>query len=129
MPVRDITHPDDSAAHTEAMRAMTAGEMDTFTQEKRYLRPNGQTVWVDLSVVLMRDAGGEPLYFIPRWRTSTSDARPSRRWFSPSSVSGRYSICQRRRHLGRFRRAGSFLERERPRRSSPTAARRRWDSR
>jgi len=32
--------------------------------EKRYIRPDGEIVWVRLSVTLVRDDDGEPLYFV-----------------------------------------------------------------
>lgn len=64
MEVREVTHPEDSAADTEAMRSMVAGETKTFRRAKRYLRPDGTPTWVDLSVVLVRDADDQPAYFI-----------------------------------------------------------------
>jgi diguanylate cyclase (GGDEF)-like protein len=43
---------------------LLAGEIDTFQMEKRYLHKEGRSVWVLLSVSLMRDARGDPRYFI-----------------------------------------------------------------
>jgi diguanylate cyclase (GGDEF)-like protein/PAS domain S-box-containing protein len=59
-----ITHPDDLAADFEVMRALVAGELSSSVDEKRYLRPDGTTVWVARSVTLVRDADGEPLHFL-----------------------------------------------------------------
>ena len=41
-----------------------AGEIATYTMEKRYLRPEGSLVWVSLTVSLVRDPAGAPLHFV-----------------------------------------------------------------
>jgi PAS domain S-box-containing protein len=61
---QDITHPDDLEEYLEQMRLMLEGELQTYTMEKRYLRKGGPEVWVNLTVSLVRDASGEPVYFI-----------------------------------------------------------------
>jgi PAS domain S-box-containing protein len=61
---QDITHPDDLEVDLEQMRLMLEGELQTYTMEKRYLRKGGPEVWVNLTVSLVRDASGEPAYFI-----------------------------------------------------------------
>ncbi|MFU8817043.1 MAG: ATP-binding protein [Pseudomonadales bacterium] len=60
----DITHPDDLAADWAQARRLLAGEIDDYTMEKRYLRPDGSVVWVNLSGALIRDADGAPARFI-----------------------------------------------------------------
>jgi PAS domain S-box-containing protein len=57
---RDITHPDDRGMDDAQTRALLAGEIATFTVEKRYLRKDGQVVWVSLTVSLLRDQEGRP---------------------------------------------------------------------
>ncbi len=59
-----ITHPDDIAADLELVRQLHAGEIATYSMEKRYLRKDGDTVWAALTVSLVRDAGGRQLHFI-----------------------------------------------------------------
>jgi PAS domain S-box-containing protein len=61
---QDITHPDDLEVDLKQMRLMLEGELQTYTMEKRYLRKGGPEVWVNLTVSLVRDASGEPAYFI-----------------------------------------------------------------
>ena len=61
---QDITHPEDLEEDLEQMRLMLEGELQTYTIEKRYLRKGGPEVWVNLTVSLVRDASGEPAYFI-----------------------------------------------------------------
>ena len=43
---------------------MLAGEIATYSREKRYLRRDGAALWIELTVSLRRDADGAPLHFI-----------------------------------------------------------------
>jgi diguanylate cyclase (GGDEF)-like protein/PAS domain S-box-containing protein len=61
---QDITHPDDLEADLELLRQVLAGERRNYRMEKRYVRPNDTEVWVNLSVSVVRDESGEPLYFV-----------------------------------------------------------------
>ena len=45
-----ITHPDDLASDLAQMERLTRGELREFTLEKRYVRKDGSTVWVELTV-------------------------------------------------------------------------------
>ncbi len=60
----DFTHPEDRARDAEHVRRLLAGELSTFTYEKRYLRPGGAVVWAHLSASLVRDDEGRPLYIL-----------------------------------------------------------------
>jgi diguanylate cyclase (GGDEF)-like protein len=70
-----ITHPDDLAADFEVMRALISGEVASQVDEKRYLRPDGSTVWVARSVTLVRDADGQPLHFLDQIQDITERRR------------------------------------------------------
>ncbi len=59
---QDITYPDDLDADLDRVRALLAGEIETYQMEKRYRRRDGTLVWVLLTVSLVRN--GEPDYFI-----------------------------------------------------------------
>ncbi|MBL7649855.1 MAG: PAS domain S-box protein [Candidatus Hydrogenedentes bacterium] len=61
---QDITHPDDLAADMEFVAQMLAGTIPNYRMEKRYIHRDGHLVWALLSVSLVRDHRGEPLYFI-----------------------------------------------------------------
>jgi diguanylate cyclase (GGDEF)-like protein/PAS domain S-box-containing protein len=61
---QDITHPDDLDADLDQRRRMLVGEMRTYQMEKRYFHKEGHVVWVLLSVSLVHDEEGEPLYFV-----------------------------------------------------------------
>ncbi len=61
---QDITHPDDLAGDLEQMQKMLAGEIDTYSIEKRYIRKDSSIVWINLTVSLVRDRSGVAKYFI-----------------------------------------------------------------
>ena len=64
MSFQEITHPKDLDLDLEYVRQMLAGERRAYAMEKRYFHSDGHTVWALLSVSLVRDETGEPLYFI-----------------------------------------------------------------
>jgi PAS domain S-box-containing protein len=61
---QDITHPEDVEASMEHVRRVMRDEVGSYSLEKRYLAADGRPVWVSLSVSLVRDAEGKPLYFV-----------------------------------------------------------------
>jgi len=61
---QEITHPEDLETDLEYVRQMLAGEIRTYQMEKRYYHKAGHIVWVVLSVSLVWDTHGKPLYFI-----------------------------------------------------------------
>ncbi|TCP15193.1 PAS domain S-box-containing protein/diguanylate cyclase (GGDEF)-like protein [Crenobacter luteus] len=60
----DITHPDDLADDLGQLERLIAGALPHYALEKRYLRADGGTIWVALSVSLVRDDDGAPLYLV-----------------------------------------------------------------
>ena len=61
----DVTHPEDRAAGIAGMGQLLRGDIDQYASEKRYVRKDGALVWVRLSVRLVRDGNGAPLYQVP----------------------------------------------------------------
>jgi PAS domain S-box-containing protein len=61
---QDITHPDDLDLDLAQVRQMLNGTLQTYSMEKRYIRKDGATTWINLTVSLVRDAKGAPAYFI-----------------------------------------------------------------
>ncbi len=72
---QEITHPEDVESDVEQMGQVLRGEMSTYAMQKRYLRPDGNTVWVLLSVSLVRDQNGDPLYFVSQVEDITDRKR------------------------------------------------------
>jgi PAS domain S-box-containing protein len=59
-----ITHPDDLDADLDYVRQLLRDEIRYYEMEKRYFHKLGHVVWILLSVSLVRDAEGKPLYLI-----------------------------------------------------------------
>ena len=62
--VRDITHPNDLETNLACARRMLDGEIATYVTEKRYIRKDGQPVWIHLSCALIRNRHGDPDCFV-----------------------------------------------------------------
>lgn len=64
MNCRDITHPEDLHLDENRIARVLAGEMDSSEIEKRYVRRDGQSVWVSLYSSVVRDNEGKIKYAI-----------------------------------------------------------------
>ncbi|NEO33968.1 MAG: PAS domain S-box protein [Symploca sp. SIO3C6] len=60
----DITHPDDVDVDQRYVEQLLAGEINTFSMEKRYYRQDKSIVWVNLTGSLVRKPSGELDYFV-----------------------------------------------------------------
>lgn len=74
-----LTHVDDLPETLNLMRQLHAGSIEQIHQEKRYRMRNGEYRWVRVSVSLVRDRDGQPLYHVTqvldieaRHRTATA---------------------------------------------------------
>jgi len=88
MSVYDVTLPDDVAATKEAQRRMMAGEEANVRFEKRFLSKDGDQVWTDVAVRLVRDVDDKPLYF----QTVIIDIRDRKR--AEVMQSARFAVTQ-----------------------------------
>jgi PAS domain S-box-containing protein len=61
---QDITHPDDLEADLEYVRQVLADEIKTYSMEKRYFKKDGEVVWINLTISLLREDNGKSQYFI-----------------------------------------------------------------
>ncbi len=59
-----LTYPPDLNTNLSLLEQMLAGEISTYTLEKRYIRKDGNLVWVNLTTSLKRDRAGIPEYGI-----------------------------------------------------------------
>ncbi|MGG6242332.1 EAL domain-containing protein [Nodosilinea sp. AN01ver1] len=60
----DFTHPEDLALDLRHYQRLIAGEIPSFTMEKRYGHKDGHFIWVALTVCLVCDGDGQPLFSI-----------------------------------------------------------------
>lgn len=60
----DVTYPDDLKLDLDYVQRILSGEIANYSIEKRYLRKDGEIVWGNLTVALVRHGDGRPNYFI-----------------------------------------------------------------
>ncbi|MBA3345765.1 MAG: PAS domain S-box protein [Gemmatimonadales bacterium] len=63
-PVEQHTHPDDRAADREAIRLLLAGECNSYTADKRFLRASGSPAWVSVTVAVVFRGSGLSHHFL-----------------------------------------------------------------
>ncbi len=56
----DLQHPDDRGGNLEKIRQLVAGEIPSFELSSRYLKKNGEPLWVHQYISLLRDAANRP---------------------------------------------------------------------
>jgi PAS domain S-box-containing protein len=61
---RDITHPADLALDVAQTEKISAGKLDHYSIDKRYIRKDGEIVWVHLTVDAVRDSAGRLKYCV-----------------------------------------------------------------
>jgi len=61
----DITHPEHVEQDVDQINRLITGTIDNYTAEKRYIRKDGSYVWGRISVSLVRNAAGHPIYLLP----------------------------------------------------------------
>lgn len=61
---QDITYPEDLERDVGMMEKLMAGEVETYSIEKRYICKDKSITWANLTVSLVRDRDGKPHYFI-----------------------------------------------------------------
>ncbi|MEA2171871.1 MAG: hypothetical protein QOF76_5171 [Solirubrobacteraceae bacterium] len=70
-----LTHPDDRAADLQGAELILSGALDTWTCEKRFLRPDGSVVWALANLFFLRDADGHPLCWFGQFADITASRR------------------------------------------------------
>ena len=58
----EFTHPDEIPLLQVLQSYVDTGK-SSFAGQRRYLRPDGSTIWADVHVSIVRDENGAPLYF------------------------------------------------------------------
>ena len=62
MTFADITHPDDLQADMECAERLFSGEIPFFTLRKRYIKKNGEIIWINLTASIVHDKDGAPIH-------------------------------------------------------------------
>ncbi len=61
---KDFTHPEDVHEGLNLFQELVTGKRESFSQEKRYIRKDGQIVWSQVSVSILRGPRGEPQFAV-----------------------------------------------------------------
>lgn len=61
---KDISHPEDVETDWNNRQKLVDGEIDSFDMAKRYLRKDGETVWLYICVTIVRNPEGKPVHFL-----------------------------------------------------------------
>jgi PAS domain S-box-containing protein len=59
-----VTYPEDYPASTKQFGDLLSGKEDYFWGERRYLRKDGEAFWAHVTMSIVRDANGKPLYLV-----------------------------------------------------------------
>jgi len=60
----NLNHPEDLETDLQQFREVMNGKIDGYQMEKRFIHRDGRSIWVRLSVSLVRDGSGAPEYAI-----------------------------------------------------------------
>jgi len=60
----ELTHKDDIESCIKSMQKMISGEMRIHRFEERFIHKNGEIVFTDLNITLIRDSRSCPLFFV-----------------------------------------------------------------
>lgn len=75
---KDITHPEDLAESINLMQAIDTGKMPSFSQEKRYVKKDGNLIIGKIVVSALRDQTGKPTMYIAELEDFTAYSRTER---------------------------------------------------
>ena len=101
VPFSSLTSPDDVARSEALLRGLVAGKAETARLEKRYFRPDGSVVCVELHIRSLTDSNGEVAAFLVQFlditdRKRAEEAAALDRW--------RLEEAQRVAEMGSFER-------------------------
>jgi two-component system, cell cycle sensor histidine kinase and response regulator CckA len=60
MRIPEITHAEDRQRDWDLFQGVVKGEVSEYQIEKRYIRKDGSIAWVNVNMVVLRDAAGRP---------------------------------------------------------------------
>ena len=104
---REFSHPEDLDIVNAQRPQLHAGAIDRVQVEKRYLRKDGGTIWVNVTVALARGRQGEPLFEITIFEDITA-RKTAEREREAAERALRESEARRARQLRRQERIARF---------------------
>lgn len=73
--IQQIAHPDDCGGVAEFLSGLLQRKTESHQVEKRYLHKNGQVVWGQLNVSIVRNPDGSPRHFVFQLQNITERKR------------------------------------------------------
>jgi PAS domain S-box-containing protein len=58
----DLTYPEDVRADVELAERLFKGEIPCYHIQKRYVKKNGESIWINLTASMLHGPDGEPLH-------------------------------------------------------------------
>jgi PAS domain S-box-containing protein len=71
----ELTHPEERAGHVARYFALVNGETSEYTVEERYIRKDGEIIWVSVDAALTRDESGRATGVVATLRDVTERKR------------------------------------------------------
>ena len=79
VPFRELSHPSNVDVDAPQLQALLDGDLASYQIEKRYVHAWGHSLWVLLTVSIVRDTQGQPLYLISQLQDITERKELERR--------------------------------------------------
>jgi diguanylate cyclase (GGDEF)-like protein/PAS domain S-box-containing protein len=73
--IADVTHPKDDANDLAARKSLLDGEHEYVTAERRFIRGDGDVVWIQHAIGLLRDHSGDPVSYVSHMQDITATRR------------------------------------------------------
>ena len=64
MTFEDFTHPKDLARQMAYVEQCRRGEIDNYQMDKRYIKKDGEIIWVNMIATITKDEAGKPLHVV-----------------------------------------------------------------
>ena len=61
---QEITHPDDLDIDVKQVKRCIAGEISTYSLDKRYIKKNGKVVWAELNVAITKSPSRDDFFIV-----------------------------------------------------------------
>ena len=59
-----VTHPDDMPKSIQYLQDLLDGKYNHYTDERRYIRKNGEIFWAQITISMVKDSQENPLYLV-----------------------------------------------------------------
>ncbi len=100
---QDVTFPSDLEIELNLLHQLLAEEIPTYSLEKRYIRKNGDLIWVNLSVSLLREQNGNQ-YLMGAVENimERKQAEEELRWTANSLAQATHNLRKQNQELDQF---------------------------